>query len=205
MTQCSRQHIIICGYRWSVLFQPIQYARCWQHTVFCLSLYYFQLWWSTVVAPPHNCTLPETQYGTRLRRGHQAFGWISPRPHRAFGAMGGPMKEGAYTPGCTQCPKQTGRNLGAHGSWRRRGRGSEYDRRGKYSLYLGNELLPKMSYPVSGVAGRASVNNAHPTNCPTTLPKQLLQNLYPASCREGEIHFRHCYNHEKRIMSYYLT
>ena len=44
------------------------------------------------------------------------------------------MKEGAHTPGCSQCPKQTGRDLGAHGNQRGRGRGTEYDRKNKSQI-----------------------------------------------------------------------
>ena len=53
-------------------------------------------------------------------------------------------------PGHEQCPMQTGRGLCARGDQCGRGTRAEYDRKGKYSLYLGNELLPKMPYSASG-------------------------------------------------------
>ena len=85
---------------------------------------------------------------------------------------------------------QTGSDLRARGDQRGRGTRIEYDRKGKYPLYLGNEVLPKMPYSVSGVVGRSDrYHNAHVRKCPTIyLPRPLLQNLSPASSREGEIH-----------------
>ena len=59
-------------------------------------------------------------------------------------------RRGASMPGHEQCPMQTGRDIGARGDQCGRGTRTEYDRRGKYSLYLGNEILPKMPYSVSG-------------------------------------------------------
>ena len=70
-------------------------------------------------------------------------------------------RRGASMPGHEQCPMQTGRDLGARGDQCGRGTRTEYDRRGKYSLYLGNELLPKMPYSASGRRdGDTQDNNA---------------------------------------------
>ena len=59
-------------------------------------------------------------------------------------------KGGASMPGRERCPTQTGRGLCMRGDQRGRGTQLEYDRKGKYSLYLGNEALPNMPYSVSG-------------------------------------------------------
>ena len=87
----------------------------------------------------------------------------------------GRSREGeASMPGRDQCPMQTGRGLRARGDLRGRGTRIEYDRKGKYSLYLGNVILPKMPYSDSG---RRCWNQ-----CPQyqLLAKKLLCSLPPA-------------------------
>ena len=78
-----------------------------------------------------------------------------------FTSGGRSRRRGASMPGHEQCPMQTGRDIGARGDQCGRGTRTEYDRRGKYSLYLGNELLPKMPYSASGRRdGDTQDNNA---------------------------------------------
>ena len=125
---------------------------------------------------------------------HEAIAGITTRrrvgsPPSASGIRrhGRSHEGGASMPGREQCPMQTGGDLCAPGDQRGRGTRIEYDRKGKYSLYLGNEVLPKMPYSTSGRWYAA---------IPTTMPSPTVQDcgyiylfLSLASSQGGEINF----------------